>query len=351
MEVIKTGLASYGMSGQLFHAPFISTNPHFQLYKIVERSKNLSAERYPGATIVRSIEELLADKEVELVIINTPDDTHYEYSRLALEAGKHVVVEKPFTTTVEQGETLVELARKKGKMLSVYQNRRWDADFLTVKDIIDKKLVGRLVEFESTFPRYRNFIKENTWKETGEQGGGLTYNLGSHLIDQAVQIFGMPEAVYANIATLRTGGIVDDYFLIHLIRPKNIPEVQVTLKSSYLMRQAEPRFRLHGTLGSFVKYGLDVQEAALLNGELPNQENWGVEKSEDWGVLHTDIDGKEFNDNYMSLPGDYGAFYENIYEHLRLNKVLLTGAKENLNVIRIIEAAYQSAQKREVIQL
>ena len=180
MEIIKTGLAAFGMSGQVFHAPFISTNPHFELYKIVERSKELSKERYPQASIVRSFKELTEDPEIDLIVVNTPDNTHYEYAGMALEAGKNVVVEKPFTSTTKQGEELIALAKKKGLMLSVYQNRRWDADFLTVRDILAKSLLGRLVEYESTFARYRNFIKPNTWKETGESGGGLTYNLGSH---------------------------------------------------------------------------------------------------------------------------------------------------------------------------
>ena len=143
--------------------------------------------------------------EIDLIVVNTPDNTHYEYAGMALEAGKNVVVEKPFTSTTKQGEELIALAKKKGLMLSVYQNRRWDADFLTVRDILAKSLLGRLVEYESTFARYRNFIKPNTWKETGESGGGLTYNLGSHLIDQAIQLFGMPEAVFADLGILREG--------------------------------------------------------------------------------------------------------------------------------------------------
>lgn len=187
MDKIKTGLAAYGMSGQVFHAPFISTNPHFDLTAITERSKNLAKERYPETHIARSFDELLDMNDLELIVVNTPDSSHYDYARRALEAGKHVIVEKPFTQTVEEANELVTLATEKDLTLSVYQNRRWDSDFLTVKDILDKKLTGRLVEFESTFPRFRNFIKQGTWKETGEAGGGITYNLGAHLIDQAVR--------------------------------------------------------------------------------------------------------------------------------------------------------------------
>lgn len=349
MDKIRTGLAAFGMSGQVFHAPFISTDPHFELTAVVERSKNLSRARYPQARIVRSFDELLGMDELDLVIVNTPDSTHYEYARRAIEAGKHVVVEKPFTTTVEEAEELVALAAANHLALSVYQNRRWDCDFLTVKELLAKGVLGRLVEFESTFPRYRNFIKPDTWKETGESGGGLTYNLGAHVIDQAVQLFGMPEALFADIATLRTGGKVDDYFIIHLLRPAKSPDVKVTLKASYLMCGNEPRFVLHGTEGSFVKYGLDPQEAALNQGALPTTPHWGEEDKAQWGVLHTETDGKTVREPYPSLPGNYAAFYDNIYRHIRLGEPLLTDAREVVGVIRLIEAAWESSRTRRVV--
>ncbi len=350
MEKIKTGLAAFGMSGQLFHAPFISTNPDFELTAITERSRELSKKRYPLAKIVRSFEELIAQKELELVVVNTPDSTHYDYARKALEAGKHVIVEKPFTTTVEQGKELVALARSKGLAISVYQNRRWDSDYLTVKEILDRRLLGRLVEFESTFPRYRNFIKEGTWKETGEMGGGLTYNLGAHLIDQAVQLFGIPEAVFADIDTLRTGGKVDDYFIIHLLRPAKKPHVKITLKSSYLMCESEPRFMLHGTEGSFVKWGLDRQEADLNNGLIPGGALWGKEETSTWGLLHTEKAGKTVRETYPTLPGNYAGFYENMRDHLRKGKPLLTDAEAVLPVIRLIELARESSRTKKVIK-
>jgi predicted dehydrogenase len=349
MESIKTGIAAFGMSGQVFHAPFIHTHPHFQLRTIVERSKALSKERYPDVTVARSISEMLDDEDIELVVINTPDSTHYEYTRAALEAGKHVIVEKPFTTSYAQAEELVALADSKNLMLSVYQNRRWDGDFLTVKEIINSGALGRLVEFESTFARYRNFIKPDTWKETGSAGGGLVYNLGSHLIDQAVQLFGLPKAVYANVAILRTGGHVDDYFQINLLRPEQCPELRITLKAGYLMREPEPRFVLHGTLGSYVKHGVDNQEEALLRGETPDRPGWGREDEQNWGLLHSEREGKPLYGSYPTLPGDYNAFYQNIYEHLRLNEPLATDARHVSDVIRIIEAAYQSGREEKVI--
>ena len=210
--------------GTCFHAPFISVSPHFELTAITERSKELSRGKYPDACIVRSFDALIGLEGLDLVVINTPDGTHYEYARRALEAGKHVIVEKPFTTTVAEAEELVALAASRGLTLSVYQNRRWDGDFLTVSQILSEGLLGHLVEFESTFPRYRNFVRPDTWKETGKDGGGLTYNLGAHVIDQAVQLFGMPEAVFADIATLRKDGKVDDYSLSICCVPRKRPK-------------------------------------------------------------------------------------------------------------------------------
>ncbi len=352
MEKINTALAAYGMSGQVFHAPFLSTNPHFRLHSIVERSKELSKERYPQARIVRDFDALLTDPEIELIVVNTPDSTHYDFARRALEAGKHVVVEKPFTSTTQEGEALIALAKEKGRMLSVYQNRRWDADFLTIQQLLKEGHLGRLVEFESTFARYRNFIKEGTWKESGELGGGLTYNLGSHLIDQALVLFGMPQSVYADIATMRTGGLVDDYFLIRLHRSASYPDVKITLRASYLMCEPEPRFVLHGTQGSYVKHGVDKQEAALLDGQMPDRPHWGEETEAEWGILRTATeDGHEIRRPYPGVAGNYGGFYQNIYEHLREGKPLLTDARAVLDGIRVIEAAFRSFREQKTVTL
>lgn len=345
METINVGLAAFGMSGKVFHAPFISTNLHFRLHKIVERHKRLSEKLYPEAQVVTNFEELLNDKEIELVIINTPNRTHYEYTRKALLAGKHVIVEKPFTTSVKESKELVKLAHQQKCMLSVFQNRRWDSDFLTVKDIIQNKLLGKLVEYESTLQRYRNYIKPGAWKEAPEAGSGLLYDLGSHLIDQALHLFGTPEAIYAETAILRENGKVDDYFVIRLL----YPNIKVNLKASYLMKEPVPRFVLNGTLGSYVKYGVDNQEAALTAGQLPDTPGWGKEKENEWGILNIDIDGKDLRKKYPSIPGNYGTFYENIYEHLRMHTHLCTDACEIINVIRVIEAAYQSQKQRAVI--
>lgn len=348
MKTIQTGLASYGLSGQVFHAPFINLHPAFELTAILERSKQLSSERYPRAQLVRSFGELLAIKELELVVINTPDATHYTYAREALLAGKHVLVEKPFTYTVQEGEALIKLANEQKRLLGVYQNRRWDADFLTVRDLLSKGLLGRLVEFESTFARYRNYIQPGTWKE---QESGLTYNLGSHLIDQSIQLFGLPQAVYATLATLRTQGVVDDYFNIRMLRSEKAPDVQITLKASYLMCEPEARFVLHGTNGSYVKYGVDKQEDLLRKGALPNAPGWGVENEPEWGWLHTVENEVATRRKYPSVPGNYNAFYEAVYQHLRHQQPLETDARQVLSVIRVIEAAKESSRTGGEVRL
>lgn len=345
MKSVKTALASYGMSGSVFHAPFLDIHPDFELHTIVERSKDNALKRYPHVRIVRSYEEMLADPEIQLVVVNTPDVTHYDFTRQALLAGKHVIVEKPFVFEVREGEELITLAGERNLMLAVYQNRRWDGDFLTVRKIIETGTLGQVVEFSSSFQRYRNFIKAGTWKEKADRRVGITYNLGSHMIDQAVVLFGMPAAVYADIDHLREGSEVDDYYHIQLI----YPDVKVSLRAGYLMREETPRYYVHGTLGSYVKYGLDPQEEMLSKGASPSGEDWGAEKETDWGILNTEINGIHFRGKVETLNGNYMAFYNDIYRALSTNTRPLTDAENVISVIRIIEAAFQSKKSRQVV--
>jgi predicted dehydrogenase len=282
---------------------------------------------------VRSFEELLEDETIELIIVNTPDKTHFEYALKALEAGKHVVVEKPFTQTAEEGEKLIETAVRQNKILSVFQNRRWDGDFLTVRKIIENGCLGRLVEFESNFMRFRNYIQHGTWKETEGFGKGIVYNLGSHMIDQALTLFGIPEDVWADVDALRTGGETDDYYYIKLI----YPNVKVTLKASYLVREEGARYTLHGTEGSFLKPGIDPQEEMLKKGENPLASDWGKESEKYWGILNTNIGSLHYRGKIETLPGNYAAYYDNIYDAIRNNVELIVKPHQSLDVIRVIE--------------
>ncbi len=341
---VTTAIVSYGMSGSIFHAPLLHSHRGFFLKTILQRHSNSALEKYPYITIARSYEELLSDKEIQLIVVNTPDNTHFDFAYKALDAGKHVIVEKPFTTTVRDGEKLIAFAKKKERLLSVFQNRRWDGDFLTVQKIIRQNLLGRLVEYEAHFDRYRNYIQDS-WKESPEHQTGTLYNLGSHLIDQALVLFGMPEAVFADIRIMRTGGMVDDAFDLKLY----YKDVKVTLKAGYLVREPGPKFMVHGTEGSFVKYGIDPQEEDLKQGRLPEEKEWGTEPESDWGIMNTNINDIPVRKKIETVAGCYIDFYSNIFDAITRGSDLTVRPEEALNVIRIIEAAYRSSAGRQLV--
>lgn len=334
------------MSGQVFHGPCLKINPRFKVKKILERSKNLSASLFPDANIVRSFDHILNDPEIELVIVNTPDQFHYEMGKAALLAGKHVVIEKPITQTSEQAQELIEIAAQKERILTVFQNRRWDGDFLTVKKIIEDGLLGQIAEFESHYDRYRNYIQTNTWKEEAGENNGVLYNLGVHMIDQALFLFGQPISVTAHLHTLRKGGLVNDYYDIRLQYPNHA----AILKCSYLVRESGPRYMVHGTQGSFLKYGIDPQEEILKTGALPSGENWGKEPEQDWGLLHTEKDGAVIRKKIATIAGNYPAFYQQVYESIRNNKSVPVNPADALLSLKIIELCKQShAEKRTIL--
>ncbi|MEM7656303.1 MAG: Gfo/Idh/MocA family oxidoreductase [Bacteroidota bacterium] len=334
------------MSGRVFHGPLLTSHPEFALTHVWQRSKSDAKDHYPEIEVVRTMEELLA-AEVDLVVVNTPEPTHYAFTKAALEAGKHVVVEKAFTPTVAEAEELVALAREKGLLLSVFQNRRWDSDFLTVQQVIGQEMLGRLVEYESHYDRYRNYIQAGTWKEVEAPGTGILFNLGSHLIDQALVLFGMPEQVFADIRTQRTGGIVPDNFELILY----YPELKATLKAGYLVREATPKYKLLGTDGSFLKYGLDTQEDALKAGSLPGGPTWGTEPEAQWGILNTQVGELHVRGQVESLAGNYLAYYDNIADVLLRSAPVAVPGEQGQQVIEVIEAAQRSAAEGKVVDM
>jgi predicted dehydrogenase len=347
MTPIKTALLSFGMSGRVFHAPFLHVNKGFQLQGVWERSKTVVHEFYQGVKSYRSYDELLADESIELVVVNTPNYTHYDYAKKALLAGKQVVVEKPFTTTTWEAVELIELAAKQEARLTVYHNRRYDSDFKTVKQVLQQGLLGEVVEASLHYDRYKEELSPKLHKEAPGPGTGVLYDLGSHLIDEALQLFGLPQAVFADIRIIRPLSSVDDYFEL-LLYYNNL---RVRLHSTYLAREPGPGYLVHGSKGSFFKSRADVQEAALQNNELPGSSGWGIEPEAERGLLHTEKDGRVVREKFPTEKGNYMEFFDALYLAIRENGPDPVPAADALQVIKIIEAARKSSGEKIVVQL
>src|SRR5215203_446137 len=347
MQPINTALLSFGMSGQVFHAPFLKVHKGFNFYAVWERTKNMAQEKYPSVKTFRSLDDLLKDESVDLIVVNTPSITHHEYAKICLQANKNVIVEKPFTPTVKEGEELIALAKEKNKLLSVYQNRRYDSDYKAVKKIVDENLLGELIEAEFHYDRYNEQLSYKVHKETPTPGVGIVYDLGSHLIDQALQLFGLPHSVFADIDIIRPNSKVDDYFELLMF----YHHFRVRIHSSLLVREQLPAYILHGTKGSFIKAKTDVQEVALQAGKLPDTPDWGAEPENEMGLLHTEKNGKIIREYISSFSGNYMEYYDGIYKSLRLQQPPPVSAEEGLNVIRIITAAYDSNHQKKLIKI
>jgi predicted dehydrogenase len=341
-DEISVGLIGYGMAGRVFHAPVIQSVPGLHLKKVVERHTDESRKRYPSIEIVRDVRALLDDEKIDLVVITTPNSSHFDLARQSLLACKHVVVEKPFTTTSDEARQLIELAGQQQRLISVHHNRRWDGDFQTVKQVLESNLLGHLVEYESHYDRYRNYPRQNAWREAEEPGGGILYDLGSHLIDQAQVLFGLPRMITADIRVQRDFASVADNFELIM----DYDNLKVTLKAGMLVREQGPRFILHGTEGSFVKYGIDPQEEALKRGLTPSEPDWGKEPRENWGTINTQIDGLHVLGQVETIAGCYQAYYRNLIDAIHGRAELAVKPEEARNTIRIIELALQSNEKR-----
>lgn len=342
---VKTALCSFGMSGRIFHAPFLAANPGFEVSAVLERTKNESRKAFPHAIIYRSIDDLIADEEIELVIVNTPNVTHFNFAEMALMAGKHVVVEKPFTVTVAEGLRLKELAAEKNCILSVYQNRRYDSDFKTIRKVLASGALGKIAEVEMRFDRYRLEPGAKAHKENPGRGTGNLYDLGSHLIDQAIQLFGMPDRLFADIAILRESSRVDDYFELVLF----YENLRIRMHSTYLAMHELPGYVLFGTHGSFVKPKTNVQEERLSAGELPTADDWGVEPRHEAGILTTLANGKPKESIIKSETGNYMTYFDGIHAAIRHQQPVPVSADDAIRVIHIIELAYQSSESGKVL--
>jgi len=345
MKTVKTGIVGYGNGGRLFNATILDSVEGFRITKIMtsnENNINAASQDFPEAEIVSKITDLTKDADIDLIVITTPNHLHHEVAKKALNAGKHVVVEKPFTPSVKEADELIELASKKNLVLSVNHNRRWDSDFLTVKKIIEGKKLGEIVDYEAHFDRFRNEVP-NGWKEVSENAGsGILYDLGSHLIDQALTLFGPPTEIYADLRKQRKNAEVPDNFEVLLY----YPNMKATLKASALVKAKGPTYSVHGSKGSFVKFGIDPQEEMLKSGLKPNGNwGWGQESQEIWGKL----DVLEESATVESEIGDYRKFYKNIYEAITKKAELEVTPQQAREVIKVIELAKKSSVEKRVV--
>ena len=342
---IKTAVVGFGLSGKVFHAPFLHTLPGFELSKILQRHSNSSKAIYPYVEVVKDFKNILQDDEIELIAICTPNTTHFDFAKKALEASKHIVIEKPFTNTSREADELIGLSNKYNKKIFVYHNRRWDNDFLTIQKVLKNKLIGNLVEYECHFDRFKPVLKGDAWRDMDQPGSGILYDLGSHLIDQALVLFGKPRSLFADIRAQRPGSKVDDHFELIL----NYPEHKVILKAGMMVKAPLPRFILHGDQGSFIKHGLDPQEAELKAGKMPEGDNWGVEPKVNWGKLYVAPNGQDVIRIIETIPGCYQDFYQNVHDVLRNDAPQAIHPEEARDVIRIIELAFLSQKEKRIV--
>lgn len=346
MKKIKTALLSYGMSGKVFHAPFLDLHTGFELMGAWERSKKNIQDNYSLVKSYDTLEELLAG-DSELVIVNTPVATHFEFAKQALLAGKHILVEKAFTSTTAEAEELDTLAKAKGLKLCVYQNRRWDSDFNTVRQVVEDRLLGDIVEAEFRFDRYNPNLSPKTHKETANAGAGILKDLGPHIIDQALVLFGYPEAVFADIRITRNNSVVDDNIDILLY----YKDKRVRLHAGFFLREAVPAYAVHGKKGSFLKSRGDVQEDELKAGKKPNAENWGREPEGKEGILHSEKDGKVYRKNIATLPGNYNVLFDGLYNAIANDEEVPITAEDGIRVMKIIDAALLSSKEKRIVEL
>lgn len=343
MKAIQTALLSYGMSGRIFHAPFLEIHPGFELVGSYERSQKNIQKAYPGTYSYDSLDEVIQDKDIELIIVNTPIPTHFDYASQALKAGKHVVVEKAFTNSTAEALELQKIALAAGKNIFVYQNRRWDSDFQTVKKVYESGDLGEIVEAEFHFDRFNGIKSPKMHKEVPGPGAGIIFDLGPHIIDQALHLFGNPTHVFADLRQTRPGTEVEDLFEILLY----YPAMRVRLKAGYYFKVPIPAFQLHGKLGSFIKTRSDRQEADLDAGRKPQGDAWGLENPSDYGVMQVD------GGNPARIPsekGNFMAFYENVFQSLRGNETPAVSVQDGINSMRVIDAAMESSREKKVIK-
>lgn len=344
--MIRVGLVGFGLAGRVFHAPLVSSVEGMELAAVVERTSNHAAERYPGITTYRSIDELLADASIKLIVVATPNATHFEVAMSALEAAKNVVVDKPAGVTSDEIAQLTALAGGIGLQFIPFHNRRWDSDFLTIQHVLHEKQLGGLVHFESTFDRWRPGLSTRPWKEENEHGG-LLLDIGTHIVDQALMLFGPPESVSADVRRERNGEGANDSFTVRL---HYFTEVSVTLSANLLSTLARPRFHLRGKSGNYWKWGLDPQEEALNKVTRIEGDKWGEEPAANWGTLSLATEQGISSQSVQPIPGDYRLFYQGVRDALLGNAKPPVAGIDAWRTARVLEYAAESAKTHRAIE-
>jgi scyllo-inositol 2-dehydrogenase (NADP+) len=342
--MMDVGLIGFGLAGRAFHAPVIRAVPGLRLAAILQRSGNEAAKAYPDVRIARNLDELLAMANIRVIVIATPNDTHYSLARQCLAAGRDVVVDKPFTTTLEEATDIVQFAKDRSRLLTVYQNRRYDGDFQAVQQLVSSGELGRIVRFETTYDRFRPQLRANAWRERSGPGAGILFDIGPHLIDHAMQLFGVPTAVTADIRIEREGGAADDAFDITL----HHPELRAVLCSTILAVTTRPRFLLHGTRGAYVKHGFDLQEPKLRAGRIPWQETpTQAEQEENSGLLTVaNADGSTSQRRIPAASSDFRDYYANVRDAILGQAQPAVSPQRALDVMRVLELARESSARR-----
>ena len=338
--MINVGLVGFGFAGKVFHAPVIRAVAGLRLAAIVQRH-GPPDPLYSDVEFVRSLDELLK-RPIDLVVVATPNTSHHPIARQSLLAGRHVVVDKPFTTTMQEAEDLVETAARAQRLVTVYQDRRYTGDFATVQKVVGDGAVGRVVNYESHFDRFRPERRPNAWREDELPGSGVWFDIGPHLFDQALLLFGRPDAIGADIRVEREVAVVDDAFDVTL----HYANMRALLRASMLAQAVGPTWIVHGTKGTFIKYGMDPQEAALKEGRTPAERDWDMEPAE----LHGKLITPEGTRIVPTLRSSFAQYYENVRDVLLGKAKPAVTPEWSLDVMRGLLLAFESSRQQRILE-
>lgn len=345
--MLNVALCSYGMSGKVFHAPLIAAEPQLRLHTILQRSGDSALADFPQVNLVKRFEEILANPDIHIVVVNTPNEHHFSMTKAALLAGKHVVTEKPFTLSISEGEELIALAQQQQKVLAVFHNKRLETDHLTVQKVLESNALGRVVEIEWHYDRYRNSITHKLWKEDKLPGSGTWWDLGVHMLDSMLCLFGRPQAVNADMRSLRRNEGSTDYFNVYF----HYPDMRVLLRSNTFVSAKGATVSIHGDKGSFLKFGQDVQEGQLQKGIKPYQPSWAKHGSDNFGTLVTQQEASSCETKIESERGCYELFYRNVADTINGKDTLRFSAQQALLAVEMLLAADESNRLQKTISV